>query len=276
MGVRKFGIAALLAVQSLLVACAVGPGVRTTQVQNRRVEFSTQGQGAPVVVFESGLGDGLSPWNSVASRVAKRAQVLTYSRAGYDRSTASKAPREPATIAAELDELLQALSLRPPYVLVGHSIGALYVQAYAAAHPDRVAALVLVDPTHPDQLARMHHEAPVDAALVAALSHLFVGAMRAGFQAYAQSAYSLPAYEGPVIVLGAQRLQAGSTPTFPGTARQASERNRGALPAERAALDRCESLHPARAAAGGERCNRYGARPTRITRDALRSTDAFR
>lgn len=214
MGVRKFGIAALLAVQSLLVACAVGPGVRTTQVQNRRVEFSTQGQGAPVVVFESGLGDGLSPWNSVASRVAKRAQVLTYSRAGYDRSTASKAPREPATIAVELDELLQALSLRPPYVLVGHSIGALYVQAYAAAHPDRVAALVLVDPTHPDQLARMHHEAPVDAALVAALSHLFVGAMRAEFQAYVQSAYSLPAYEGPVIVLGAQRLQAGSTPTF--------------------------------------------------------------
>src|SRR5262245_3831860 len=96
---RKFGIAALLAVQSLLVACAVGPAPRTTQVQNRSVEFSMQGQGAPVVVFESGLGDGLAPWNSVAHRVAARTQVLTYSRAGYGRSTSSKAPREPATIA---------------------------------------------------------------------------------------------------------------------------------------------------------------------------------
>jgi len=211
---RKYGIAALLAAQSLLVACALGPGVRTTQVQDRRVEFSTQGQGAPVVVFESGLGDGLAPWKSVASRVAARTQVLTYSRAGYGRSTSSRSPRAPATIAAELDELLQALSLRPPYVLVAHSIGALYVQAYAAAHPDRVAALVLVDPTHPDQLARMRDEAPVDAAVVNALSHVFVGAMRGEFQAYMQSEHSLPAYEGPVIVLGAQRLQAGSTPTF--------------------------------------------------------------
>jgi pimeloyl-ACP methyl ester carboxylesterase len=211
---RKCGIAALLVVQSLLVACAAGPGARTAQVQNRRVEFSMHGQGAPVVVFESGLGDGLSPWNSVASRIAKRTQVLTYSRAGYDRSTASKAPREPATIAAELDELLQALSLRPPYVLVGHSIGALYIQAYAAAHPDRVAALVLVDPTHPDQLSRMRHAAPVDAALVNTLSHLFVGSMRGEFDAYVRAGFSPPAYPGPVIVLGAQRLQAGSTPTF--------------------------------------------------------------
>lgn len=205
----------LLAAQSLLVACAVGPGVRTTEVQDRRVEFALQGKGAPVVVFESGLGDGLSPWGEVAKRVSARTQVLTYSRAGYGRSTPSRAQREPATLAAELDQLLQALGLPAPYVLVGHSIGAQYVQAYAAAHPDRVAGLVLVDPTHPDQLERMRHEAPADAALVATLSKLFVGPMRGEFMAHARSpVFSLPAYEGPVIVLGARRRQAGSTSNF--------------------------------------------------------------
>ena len=32
--------------------------------------------------------------------------------------------------------------------------------------------------------------------------------------AYVRSAFTLPAYPGPVVVLGAQRRQAGSTPTF--------------------------------------------------------------
>ncbi|WP_256361024.1 alpha/beta fold hydrolase [Methylomonas koyamae] len=42
--------------------------------------------------------------------------------------------------------------LAPPYILVGHSLGGLYMQWYARYYPQEVAALILVDSTHPAQL----------------------------------------------------------------------------------------------------------------------------
>jgi pimeloyl-ACP methyl ester carboxylesterase len=37
--------------------------------------------------------------------------------------------------------------VNPPYILAGHSIGGLYVRAFAGLHPHEVTALVLADPT---------------------------------------------------------------------------------------------------------------------------------
>ena len=67
------------------------------------------------------------------------------------RSAATSNGRDGATIVAELRALLSARGVRPPYLLVGHSAGGLYMQLFARLHPDEVAGLVLVDPTHPAQ-----------------------------------------------------------------------------------------------------------------------------
>jgi pimeloyl-ACP methyl ester carboxylesterase len=206
----------LICISILLSACAKNPATRVTQVGGRAVEIALHGQGLPAVVFESGLGDDLSPWEEVASSTARRATSLSYSRAGYGRSaTSTSSQRDPQTLAAELDELLQSLKVQPPYVLVGHSLGGLYVQAYAAAYPQKVAGLVLVEPTHPDQLARTLRDAPGDAKIVKALSRLFSDSMNAEFQAYADSAaFPQPVYAGPVIVLAAERKQMLSSDAF--------------------------------------------------------------
>jgi pimeloyl-ACP methyl ester carboxylesterase len=55
-------------------------------------------------------------------------------------------------VVEELRALLRDRGLEPPYVLVGHSLGGLYLQAYARRYPDEVKALVLVDSTHPRQM----------------------------------------------------------------------------------------------------------------------------
>ncbi len=47
----------------------------------------------------------------------------------------------------DLRALLVAAGEAGPYVLVGHSLGGLYVQLFAYQHPEEVAGLVLVDPT---------------------------------------------------------------------------------------------------------------------------------
>jgi pimeloyl-ACP methyl ester carboxylesterase len=46
----------------------------------------------------------------------------------------------------ELKALLQKASVPGPYVLVGHSLGALNMQVFASKYPDAVAGMVLLDP----------------------------------------------------------------------------------------------------------------------------------
>jgi len=212
----SYRLLALICASILLSACTKHVAARVTQVGGRSVEIELQGQGSPSVVFESGLGDDLSPWNEVASSIAKRTTCLSYSRAGYGQSATSKSPRrDQQTIAAELDELLESLKVPPPYILVGHSLGGVYAQAYAAAYPQKVAGLVLVDPTHPDQLARAHRDAPADARMVDVMSRFFSDPMRAELQAQKEmTAFPQPVYSGPVIVLAAERKQMLSSGKF--------------------------------------------------------------
>jgi len=51
----------------------------------------------------------------------------------------------------ELREELDRRNIRPPYVLVGHSLGGLYMQYFARNFPAEVTGLLLIDSTHWDQ-----------------------------------------------------------------------------------------------------------------------------
>lgn len=203
-------VSILLALSALQISCARPPSdTAVAQSQGRSVEFSAKGRGSPAVVFEAGLGDSLSSWDAVLPAVAAHTRVIAYSRPGYGRSDRATAPRDVATVAAELRRLLQSIGERPPYVLVGHSLGGLYVRAYAALYPQDVVGLVLVDPTHPDILQRMDREAPTDAWLFGAVGGMFFGVRRDELRALETSAafFSEHApYTGFTIALGAQRV----------------------------------------------------------------------
>lgn len=135
-----------------LSGCAAVPGTTTAVVTGRTVEYVQAGQGAPVVVFENGLGATLDWWANVWPDTVAESRALAYNRAGHGRSDAPMLPRDGAQVVEELRALLEARGLPPPYVLVGHSLGGLYMQLFARQYPADVAALVLVDSTHPDQV----------------------------------------------------------------------------------------------------------------------------
>lgn len=78
-----------------------------------------------------------------------------YDRAGLGWSDPGPRPRTAGRIADELHELLQAVGVPRPYLLVGHSLGGLVVRLHAARHPDQVAGAVLVDPTPEDHQRRV-------------------------------------------------------------------------------------------------------------------------
>ena len=98
-----------------------------------------------VVVFESGLRGTLDKWDKVLDAVSPTASVFAYNRPGYGNSAATDAPRDGATIVKQLRQVLKHKGLPPPYVLVGHSLGGLYMQLFARQYPDEVAGVVLVD-----------------------------------------------------------------------------------------------------------------------------------
>ena len=105
------------------------------------------GQGTPAVIFEGGLGAGIASWSTVQKDVATFAQTVSYDRAGLSQSEPGPKPRSAKQIATELSAALQKAGVKPPYVLVAHSLGGVYVRVFADMYPKDVIGMVLIDPS---------------------------------------------------------------------------------------------------------------------------------
>src|SRR5262245_36497612 len=138
----------------------------------RRLWLECRGAGSPTVVLESGYPNIAEVWDTIALApgsdqtavlpgVASFTRVCAYDRPGTllppDRRSRSDPVlqlRTTADVVADLHALLAAAGVPGPYVLVGHSLGGIIVRQYAAAYPEEVAGLVLVDASHEQQNAR--------------------------------------------------------------------------------------------------------------------------
>ena len=122
-------------------------------VGEHRLEATVFGDGEPAVVIEPSYGGRAQAWRPIAETIAAEAKttVVTYNRAPYGASSPARDGRRPREVAHDLDGVLKALGVTVPLVLVGHSLGGVYVRAYAALHLDRVSGMVLVDSSHEAQ-----------------------------------------------------------------------------------------------------------------------------
>ena len=127
--------------------------MRTTMVKagRHRIEANVVGDGSPVVVIEPSFGGSAAEWRAIAEALAGQTTVVTYDRAPYGASSRATDRRRPADIAADLHVVLETLGIAGPIVLVGFSVGGMYVRTYAALHPDQVAGMVLVESSHEGQ-----------------------------------------------------------------------------------------------------------------------------
>lgn len=123
-------------------------------VGGRRLYIECRGNGEPTVVMEAGSGGINDTWLSIRDTVATFTHVCTYDRANRGRSDPAPKPRTANDMAADLAALLANAPVAGPYVLVGWSFGGLVVRLFAAHHLHDVAGMVLIDSTHPDQIAR--------------------------------------------------------------------------------------------------------------------------
>jgi pimeloyl-ACP methyl ester carboxylesterase len=126
---------------------------RRVQIGERALYLECVGAGGPTVVLEGGIA---SDWAAVQPVVAGITRICAYDRPDSPGSRSDPTPARTAQeVVADLRALLATASEPGPYVLVGHSLGGLYVQLYAYQHPDEVAGLVLVDATPEEFSARL-------------------------------------------------------------------------------------------------------------------------
>lgn len=215
-------LAVTLLAPALASALAISVWGRATAA-SLRIESRAVGDGAPTVVLQSGLGDGLSVWQAVQQRLPGTLSSIAYDRPGYGRSEPVDGDRSPCTIAAELHEMLLRSGRRPPYVLAGHSLGGLYQAAYAQLYPDEVAGLVLLEPTHPEHWATLQREVPMLAWTIRLARNGFGAAMRREFDDQAacnDRLAALPMPDVPVRLLVRERYAGLEAGAFEGAMRR--------------------------------------------------------
>jgi len=126
----------------------LAPIGRRVEVEGRKLWLHRSGKGGPPVVFVPGAGSFGLDFLLVHDRVAEVTSSLLYDRAGTGWSDDIAMPRSADAVTDELRSMLRSAGLAGPYLLVGHSLGGLYVQRYAQRFPDEVAGLLLLDPAH--------------------------------------------------------------------------------------------------------------------------------
>ncbi len=113
------------------VAGEFPPEGRLIDIGGRHIQLDCRGTGSPIVVFESGADlSGSLSWTRVQDTLANRTRNCSYSRAGVMWSDPGPPPRDGNGVAADLHATLVKAEERPPYVLVGHSLGVAYIMIY--------------------------------------------------------------------------------------------------------------------------------------------------
>jgi proline iminopeptidase len=120
----------------------------TEQVDLAYETFGAKGTALPIIAVNGGpgLSHAYMMQNDLWQRVGKNRFVVLYDQRGTGGSKRmqSGAPQTMDAQVADLDAVRAALGLNK-FALLGDSYGGLVVMAYAAAHPEHVAKLILSD-----------------------------------------------------------------------------------------------------------------------------------
>ena len=107
----------------------------------------------PIVWMEAGAFGLAADWAAIQEKLtAKGIRSCAYDRAGMGWSDPGPHPRDSTAIVEDLEKLIAASGERGPFILMGHSMAGLHTRLYAGRNPDKIAGLVLIEATTPEQI----------------------------------------------------------------------------------------------------------------------------
>ncbi len=124
------------------------PG-RLVNVQGRQMHLNCSGSKpapeAPTIVIDAGNASYSLDWSGIQHSLESTYRVCTYDRSGYGWSEPSASTRDADQIVEELHSLLRTAGETAPFLLIGHSLGGLHMQLFAARYPSEVAGVILIE-----------------------------------------------------------------------------------------------------------------------------------
>lgn len=123
---------------------------RIIQVDGKNMSYKTfnmesRKENEPILVFEHGLGGG--SFEQLFPFLPKSVSGIQYDRNGLGLSEHDISLDSDSKISERLHSLLKTLNVKPPYLLVGHSIGGPYIRMFSSKYPEEVSGLIFIDPT---------------------------------------------------------------------------------------------------------------------------------
>ena len=118
---------------------------RFAVADGRELYLDCQGEGSPTVILEAGDDSGTEEWSLVQADLAEVTRTCAYDRGGIGQSDPVTGCRQLADLTADLEQLLDAAGVAPPYVLVAGSGGGFIASGFAQDHADEIAGMVFLD-----------------------------------------------------------------------------------------------------------------------------------
>ena len=117
------------------------------------VKFGNENGKGKIVVL-SGMGAGLSvDMRQMTKILEEDYRFIFVGRSGWDGSDDTKDDRSLEVIAEEYRSALKKSGIEGPYILMAHSMGAVYASYWVSAYPDEVQAFVNIDGTYVESLS---------------------------------------------------------------------------------------------------------------------------
>ncbi len=132
--------------------CVLCAGVAHAAAPHLFVDCRGAPSSSPTVILEAGAFGTSADWQFVLGDLAVGGRVCAYDRAGLGHSPGADEPKDVIARAHQLADLLDDMGETKPVILVGHSNGAIYAEAFAKLWPERVAGLVYVNGVGDDDL----------------------------------------------------------------------------------------------------------------------------
>ena len=117
----------------------------TLEGSEKTFEIAMMGSGEPTVVLINGAGGPIEGWMKCWPLFDGSCTVFAYNRLGVGKSSAPSEPQTAMQMGEDLRNLLCASGIKPPYLLVGHSLGGFIAQAYSSMYPDEVYAVLFLE-----------------------------------------------------------------------------------------------------------------------------------
>jgi pimeloyl-ACP methyl ester carboxylesterase len=153
----------------LTLSAYARPARLVTLPSGLRLNVRCAGQGSPTIILTAGAGDQSLSWRAIQDTLSRTVRVCAWDRPGFGFSDPSTKAQDVIHLTNSLEAALAAAMIRPPYVLVGHSLGSFETLMFAFRHPHDIAGIVLIDPAGPYQDERLKRAAPATYAAIEAI-----------------------------------------------------------------------------------------------------------